>query len=91
MIAPEVSAVIVPAVAVKPALLLPASTVTLAGTPISGELELSVTVVPAATVCDRVTVQAVVPADINPLSVQASEVTCTVGTNEIERDWEELL
>jgi hypothetical protein len=87
----EVSAAIVPAVAVKPALLLPAATATLAGTPSIGELELSVTVTPAETVCDKVTVHVVAPADINPLTAHATELTCTVGTNEMETALDELL
>jgi hypothetical protein len=87
----EVSAEIVPAAAVKPALLLPAATATLAGTPSSGELELSVTVTPAETVCDNVTVHVADPADINPLTAHASELTCTVGTKEMETALDELL
>jgi hypothetical protein len=66
-ITPEVSEVIVPAVALKPALLLPAGTVTLAGTLISGVLELSETGVFMVTVCGSVTVQVVVPAVIKPV------------------------
>ena len=88
MITPEASEVIVPAVALKPALLPPAGTVTLAGTLSSGELELSETGVLAATVWDSVTVQVVVPADIKPGRLQSKEVTCTAGTREIETDWE---
>lgn len=91
MITPEVSEVIVPAAALKPVLLLPAITVTLPGTLISGELELSEIVVFTVTVCGRVTVQVVVPADIKPGRLQAREVTCTDGTRVIETDWEEPL
>jgi hypothetical protein len=91
VITPEVSAAIVPAVALKPALLLPAGTVTLAGTLINGELELSETGVFAATVWVSVIVQVVVPADIKPVRLQTKEVTCTAGTREIETDWEEPL
>jgi hypothetical protein len=91
VITPEASVVIVPAVALKPALLLPAGTVTLAGTLISGVFELSETNVLAATVCDSVTVQVVVPADIKPVRLQSKEVTCTEGTREIETDWDEPL
>jgi hypothetical protein len=74
VITPEVSAVIVPAVALKPALLVPAGTVTAAGTVISGELEPSETGVFTATVCGSVTVQVVVPADIKPVRLQTKEV-----------------
>jgi hypothetical protein len=91
VITPEASARIVTPVAVKVALLLPARTLTLAGTLSSSELEPSETVVLAATVCDSVTVQVVVPADINPLSAQASDVTCMLGTREIVTDCTELL
>lgn len=92
VITPEASVEIVPAVALKPALLLPAGTVTLAGTLSSGELEVSETGVLAVTVCPSVTVQVVVPADIKPVRLQTREVTCTAGaTREIETDWEEPL
>jgi len=93
VITPEASAAIAPAVAIKPALLLPAGTVTLAGTLSSRELEVSDTSVFAATVCWSVTVQVVVPADIKPVRVQSKEVTCTctAGTRESEADWEEPL
>jgi hypothetical protein len=76
----------VPAVAVKPMLLLPAATVTLAGTVSSGELELSATGVFAAAVCERVTVHEAVPADIRPVEPHTSDVTCIVGTSEMVAD-----
>ena len=82
---------IVPAVALKPTLLPPAGTVTLAGTVISGELEVRATGVFAAAVWDSVTVQVVVPADIKPGRVHSRELTCKAGTSEIETDWEEPL
>ena len=91
VITPEASVTIVPAVAPKPALLLPASTVTLAGTLINGELEVSETGVFTETVCGSVTVQVVVPADIKPVRLQVREVICTEGTRETETDWEEPL
>jgi hypothetical protein len=91
VITPDPSAAIVPAVALKLALLLPDGTVTLAGTLSSAELELSDTGVFGVTSWDSVTVQVVVPADIKPVRLQSREVTCTTGTREIETDWEEPL
>jgi hypothetical protein len=91
VITPEASVVIAPAVALKPAVLVPARTVTLAGTVISAEFELRETNVFAAAVCDSVTVQAVIPADIKPVRLQSMEVICTGAAREIDTDWEEPL
>lgn len=77
---------IVPVVALNPALLLPARMVTLAGTVMSGEFELSETKVLAAAVCDSVTVQAVIADDGKLLGLQIKDVTCTAATREIEAD-----
>ena len=73
----EVSALTVPAVAVKAALDLLAETVTLAGTVTTPELELKVTVVFADTVCASVTVQFVVAFDISPVGLQTRDDTGT--------------
>jgi hypothetical protein len=86
VMAPDVSAVMLPAVAVKLIPLLPMATVTLTGTVSSGELELSVTGVFAATVCESVTVHGVVPADIRPVRLHVTDVTCIVEISEIDAD-----
>jgi hypothetical protein len=91
VITPEASAAIAPAVALNPVLLPPAGTVTLAGTFSSGELEMSDTGVFATTVCASVTVQVVVPADIKPVRLQSTEVTCTGATRLIVAGAEVLL
>ena len=86
VMAPDVSAVMLPAVAVKLMLLLPMATVTLAGTVSSGELELSATGVFVAAVCESDTVHEVVPADIRPVRTQVTDVTCIVEISEIDAD-----
>lgn len=87
VITAEVSAGMVPAVAVNTALLLPDATVTLAGTVSSGELELSATGVFATAAWVSVNVQVVVPADISPVKLQVTELVI----RDIEADCEELL
>jgi len=73
----DVSAPIVPAVALKPAVMALAATVTLAGTLSMDEVEFNDTVVFVETGCERVIWQETVAPDIMPLGLQDSEDTWT--------------
>jgi hypothetical protein len=68
-----------PMFALKAAAVPPAGITTLAGTVISGELALTVTVVGAATACESVAEQEVVAPDITPPGPQARELIVGEG------------
>jgi len=85
------SAAMFPTAAVKVALLLPAATVTLAGTVSAVELELRVTRVLKAAACDSPTVQELVFPDIAPVAPQVSPVSDGATLRAIVVDWLEPL
>ena len=88
---PLVSAEIVPIVALKAFVVLPALITTLAGTVISVDVELNGIVVLATGACVRVTVQLLVAPDITPVGLHTTELTSTGAFREIVTDCEELL
>jgi hypothetical protein len=74
-------------VARKLALSRPGRTVTVAGTAIAAELELSVTVVAVGAVCESVTVQEVVSPDITPVEPQVIPPRVVATPSEMAVDW----
>ena len=88
---PLLSAEIVPIVALKALVVLPALITTLAGTVISVDVELNEIVVFATGACDRVIVQLLVAPDITPVGLHTSELTSIGAVREIVTDCEELL
>jgi len=85
------SAVMFPTAAAKVALLLPAATVTLAGTVSAVEVELRVTAVLKAAACDSPTVQELVFPDIAPVALQVSPVSEGTTLRGMVVDWLEPL
>jgi hypothetical protein len=85
------SAAMFPTAAAKVALLLPAATVTLAGTVIAVEVELRVTTVLEVAACDSPTVQELVFPGITPLGLQASPVSTGATPRAMVVDWLEPL
>ena len=85
------SAAIVPIVAVKACVVLPAFITTLAGTVTSVDVEVNEIVVFATGACDRVIVQLLVAPDITPVGLHTSELTSIGAVREIVTDCEELL
>jgi len=69
--------VILPTLTLKVAVALPAGTITLAGTTIACDVELTARLVFESTDCESTTVHKLVPPDITPLGSQASDVTKT--------------
>jgi hypothetical protein len=85
------SAATFPTATAKLALLLPAATVTLAGTVIAPEVELRVTTVLEVAACDSPTMQELVFPGITPLGLQASPVSTGATPRAMVVDWLEPL
>lgn len=88
---PVESASMLPMVAVKTFVAVPAGTTILAGTETMALFEPSFTVVSVAAGCERVAVHEAVEADITPAGEQESELTRTPVTSEMVADCEEPL
>jgi hypothetical protein len=91
VIAPVESALMLPILALKVAVLFPAAITMLVGTAIRADVELNVTVVGMAAGCDTVAVHELIIPDITPLGLQVNEVTSMVAVRGIVTDCAEPL
>jgi hypothetical protein len=86
-----VLALMLPMLALKPAVALPAFMTMLEGTVITVDVELNVTVVAVETACDTVAMHELVAPDVTLLGLQVSEVTSNWAVKAIVTDCDEPL